>query len=173
LRGPKLLLAENDTYETSPEEDLYAYTNVNYLKLAETPRFDADWSPILRTFRRGDFFVTSGEVLFRSWDIEGTGARRTLNADVEWTFPLEFAELVWGDGEKVGRQIIPATDRQAFGAHQFKVPFDATGKKWVRFAVWDSAGKRGLSTACALTLTSASRHQAARGNDAHAVTPCT
>jgi len=138
--GPKLLLAENDTYETSPEEDLYAYTNVNYIKLAETPRFDDDWSPILRTVRRGDFFVTSGEVLFRSWDIEGTGARRTLNAEVEWTFPLEFAELVWGDGEKVERQIIPATDRQAFGAYRFKVPFDATGKKWVRFAVWDSAG---------------------------------
>jgi hypothetical protein len=22
----------------------------------------------------------------------------------------------------------------------FKIPFDAAGKKWVRFAVWDSAG---------------------------------
>jgi hypothetical protein len=27
-----------------------------------------------------------------------------------------------------------------FGSHEFKIPFDATGKKWVRFAVWDSAG---------------------------------
>jgi hypothetical protein len=27
-----------------------------------------------------------------------------------------------------------------FSNHKFRVPFDATGKKWVRFAVWDSAG---------------------------------
>ena len=135
-----MLLAENDTYETSPEEDLYAYTNVNYIKLAETPRFDDDWSPLLRALRAGDYFVTSGEVLFRSWGIEGAGARRTLNAEVEWTFPLEFAELVWGDGQNVERQILSATDRGAFGTYRFKIPFDVAGKKWVRFAVWDSAG---------------------------------
>jgi hypothetical protein len=28
----------------------------------------------------------------------------------------------------------------AFGKHHFQIPFNATGKKWVRFAVWDSAG---------------------------------
>ena len=27
-----------------------------------------------------------------------------------------------------------------FGKQIFKIPFDGTGKKWVRFAVWDSAG---------------------------------
>jgi hypothetical protein len=32
------------------------------------------------------------------------------------------------------------TDLAAFGKHQFEIPFDAAGKKWVRFAVWDSAG---------------------------------
>jgi hypothetical protein len=25
-------------------------------------------------------------------------------------------------------------------AAELRIPFDATGKKWVRFAVWDSAG---------------------------------
>jgi hypothetical protein len=25
-------------------------------------------------------------------------------------------------------------------SHKFRVPFDTAGKKWVRFAVWDSAG---------------------------------
>ena len=35
--------------------------------------------------------------------------------------------------------IIPATDT-TFWHHAFKVSFDGTGKKWVRFAVWDSAG---------------------------------
>ena len=32
--------------------------------------------------------------------------RRTIVADVEWTFPLSFVEVVWGDGKKIDRQII-------------------------------------------------------------------
>jgi hypothetical protein len=45
-----------------------------------------------------------------------------------------------GDGKQINRQIIPATDLPAFGSKHFSIPFDATGKSWVRFAVWDSAG---------------------------------
>jgi hypothetical protein len=26
------------------------------------------------------------------------------------------------------------------GTKQFRIPFEAAGKAWVRFAVWDSAG---------------------------------
>jgi hypothetical protein len=48
--------------------------------------------------------------------------------------------VVWGDGQKTGRQIISVTGLPAFGKHQLRIPFDAAGKKWVRFAVWDSAG---------------------------------
>jgi hypothetical protein len=72
--------------------------------------------------------------------VQGTGRQRTISADIEWTFPLEFVEVVWGDGTKTDRQIISATDLPAFGRHHFQLPFDATGKKWVRFAVWDAAG---------------------------------
>jgi len=79
-------------------------------------------------------------VLIPSYAVEGTGNKRTITADVEWTFPLEMVEVVWGDGTKTDRQVIPATDLPAFGKHHFQIPFDATGKKWVRFAVWDSAG---------------------------------
>ena len=61
-------------------------------------------------------------------------------ADVEWTFPLEFVEVVWGDGQKTDRQIIAATDLRAIRAAAFEIPFDAAGQKWVRFAAWDSAG---------------------------------
>jgi len=89
--------------------------------------------------------VTTGEVLFHNWGIEGSGAHSVYTADVEWTFPLEFAELVWSDGSTVHRKIIPATEMQPFGRHLFRVPFDATGKKWVRFAVWDSAGDGGFT----------------------------
>jgi hypothetical protein len=89
--------------------------------------------------RGGDFFVTSGEVLFRGWSVEGTGAKRTYTAEVEWTFPLEFAELVWGDGMTTHRKVVPMSALGPFGTQRFQVPFDAR-IKWVRFAVWDSAG---------------------------------
>ena len=90
--------------------------------------------------RAGNFFVTSGEVLMRDWSVEGAGAKRTYNAEAEWTFPPEFAELVWSDGKNVERQTIDMAEMAPFGSHKFRIPFDATGKKWVRFAVWDSAG---------------------------------
>jgi len=138
--GAKYLIAEGDTYMKFPDDETYPHLMVNYIKLNHVPRYNEDWSPILSAMRAGDFFVTSGEVLFRNWGIEGTGERRTYTADVDWTFPLEFVELVWGDGEKTERKEIPATSLAPFGSHHFEVPFDATGKKWVRFAVWDSAG---------------------------------
>jgi hypothetical protein len=49
--------------------------------------------------------------------------------------------VVWRDGQHTGRRIVRATDLPPFGKHQFRISFDATGKKWVRFAVWDSAGE--------------------------------
>ena len=78
-------------------------------------------------------------MLISSYTVEGTGNQRTISADVEWTFPLDFVEVVWGDGEKTDRQIIPTTDLPAFGKKHFQIPFNAAGKKWVRFAAWDVA----------------------------------
>ena len=138
--GAKYLIAEGDTYMKYPDDETYPHLIVNYVKLDRVPRFDEDWSPILRAMRAGDFFVSSGEVLFRNYAIEGTGPHRTFTAELEWTFPLEFVELVWGDGNMTNRQVIPATELGPFASHRFRVPFDASGKKWVRFAAWDSAG---------------------------------
>jgi hypothetical protein len=112
---------------------------INYIKVATLPT-PSDMSPIINALDRGDFFVSTGEVLIPSYAVEGTGSKRTITADAEWTFPLEYAEVIWGDGQKTDRQIIPLTDMPAFGKHHFSIPFDATGKKWVRFAIWDSAG---------------------------------
>ncbi len=70
----------------------------------------------------------------------GRSAGNAYTAEVEWTFPLEFVELVWGDGKTTGRQIVRATELGPMGSHRFQIPFDAAGKKWVRFAAWDSAG---------------------------------
>lgn len=137
---PKYLIADVDTYRKGPEDDLYPSFPMSYLKLDRVPGPDEDWSPILKALRNGDFFVTTGEILIKSYAVEGTGNRRTIAADLEWTFPLGFVEVVWGDGRKVDRQIISATDLPPFGSKRFAIPFDATGKSWVRFAVWDSAG---------------------------------
>jgi len=138
--APKYLIADIDTYRKGPEDDLYANFPVNYVKLEKTPNVTDDYSPILKALRDGEFFATTGEILIRNYKVTGTGSQRTIGADVDWTFPLSFVEVVWGDGKKVDRQIISATDSAPFGTKHFAIPFDAAGKAWVRFAVWDSAG---------------------------------
>ena len=137
---PKYVIADIDSYEKGPEDDLYPTFPVTYLRLDRVPRTDEDWSPILAALRSGDSFVTTGEILIRSYAVEGAGARRTLVADLDWTFPLEFVEVVWGDGKTVGRQTIRTTDLPPNGSHRFAIAFDAAGKSWVRFSAYDSAG---------------------------------
>jgi hypothetical protein len=136
---PKYMQAISEVYEQGPGDDIYANNPVNYVRVHGEPGID-NWGPIIDAMRVGDYFVTSGEVLIPNYAVRGTGNQRTIVADVEWTFPLEFTEVVWGDGQQTYRQIISATDLPPFGWHHFQIPFDATGKKWVRFAVWDSAG---------------------------------
>jgi hypothetical protein len=136
---PKYMDAITEVYEQEPGDDFYANNPVSYIRTEGQPTAE-DFRPVVDAMRKGEFFVTSGEVLIPKYLVEGSGPKRTITADVEWTFPLEFAEVVWGDGLKTDRQIIPLTEMPAFGRHHFSIPFDATGKKWVRFAVWDSAG---------------------------------
>jgi hypothetical protein len=137
---PKYMLAEGDTYTKWPDDETYPLLAVNYIKLDRVPSFKEGWGTVIDAMRTGNFYGTTGEVLFHTYGVSGSGAKRVYTANIEWTFPLEFAELIWSDGKKVDRQIIPATEMPPFGSHEFKIPFDATGKKWVRFAVWDSAG---------------------------------
>ena len=139
----KFIEAITETYQKRPGDDIYANNPVNYVKVARLPA-PGDASAIVDAMMRGDYFVTSGEVLIPSWQVEGTGRQRTIVADVEWTFPLEFVEVVWGDGKTTGSTIVPATELAPFGQRQFRIPFDASGKKWVRFAAWDSAGNGAL-----------------------------
>jgi hypothetical protein len=136
---PKYIHAISEFEALGYGDDFYANNPVDYIRLDELPEPD-NWKPIVEAMKRGEYFTTSGEVLITSYAVEGMGNRRTIIADAQWTFPLEFAEVVWGDGTRTDRQIISATHLPAFGAHRFQIPFDATGKKWVRFAIWDSAG---------------------------------
>ena len=107
-----------------------------YLRVDNLPRFDEDWSPVLKAIRDGDFFVTSGEVLIPEFEI----AEGTVEAEIEWMYPLDFVEVVWGDGKTTDREIVSTVDKEPFGKKRFRIPFDRAGKKWVRLAAWDSAG---------------------------------
>ena len=138
--GAKYMLAEGDTYMKYSDDETYPQLMVNYVKLDRVPKFQDSWSPVMNALRAGNYFITSGEVLLRNWSIEGTGAKKVYVADADWTFPPDFAELVSSDGKKVERQIIRLTEMGPFASHKFRIPFDAAGKKWVRFAIWDSAG---------------------------------
>ena len=104
--GAKYLLAEGDTYMKYPDDETFPQLVVNYVKLDRVPKFNDGWTPVVDALRAGNFFVTSGEVLIRDWSVEGAGAKRTYTAEAEWTFPPEFAELVWSDGKTVDRQMI-------------------------------------------------------------------
>ncbi len=136
---PKVLIADVDTYQKWPHDDLFPGIPVNYLKMDKVPGPDENWGPIMKALSDGNFFGTTGEIYIRNYAVQGTGNKRTIVADVDYTFPLEFVEVVWGDGKKIDRQIIRATELAPMGTKHYSIPFDATGKKWVRFAVWDSA----------------------------------
>jgi len=132
--------------------NFYANSPVQYVKLDTLPLASSgNWDSIIDSVKRGDYFWTSGEVLISNYAVQGAGAKRTIVADLEWTFPLEFVEVVWGDGAKIDRQIIPATELAPLGRKRFEIPFDATGKKWVRFAAWDTAGNGAMVQPVRLT----------------------
>lgn len=141
---PKSLLAITETYFKAPGDDIYANGPVTYLKLDTLPT-GKDYSPIIDVLRRGDYFVTSGEVLIPFHEYVGSDDNRTLRAQVEWTFPLDFVEVVYGDGQQTSSVIVSATDLPAFGNHTFEIPFNAAGQAWVRFAAWDSAGNGAMT----------------------------
>ena len=136
---PKYLLSISEVRHQQPGDEIYASSPVSYVKLATVPK-PGDDGAVVQALMRGDAFVTSGEVLIPGYAVRGSGAQRTIVADVEWTFPLNFVEVVWGDGTRSDRQVISATELAPMGSYHFEIPFDAAGKKWVRFAAWDSAG---------------------------------
>ena len=136
----KFMIAEGDTYTKWPDDETYPQLAINYLKLDKVPLYNESWAPIIDAMQRGEFYGTTGEVLFHQWGVEGSGANSVYSATIEYTYPLEFADLVWSDGTKVEHKYVDLTDTTPFGTREFKIPFDATGNKWVRLSVWDSAG---------------------------------
>ena len=143
-RRPKYLMSITETYGKNPGDDIYANGPVTYLKLDTLPT-DGNYSSIIDVMMKGDYFVSSGEVLIPTHGLSGSGASAVLNAEVHWTFPLDFVEVVWGDGRKTSNKIVSVKDLQPFANKSFAIPFDATGAKWVRFAAWDTAGNGAMT----------------------------
>ena len=141
---PKYLISISETFDKEPGDDVYANGPVSYLKLQTLPKL-GDYSSIIAALADGDYFVTSGEVLIPSHGVNGKGRTATYNAQVEWTFPLDFVELVWGDGKRIERKVVDASNMGPFGSHRFSIAFDADSAKWVRFAAWDSAGNGAMT----------------------------
>jgi len=145
----KQALGEVDVFKVEPDYELYGHMNINYLRLASLPKFSDGWQSILTTLRNGEFFTTTGEILIPEFTVSGMQSGESLNrsaaanadirAFVSWTFPLAFAEIIYGDGKTVQRHRIDLSDTAAFDMHAFHVHLDLKGQKWIRFEVWDIA----------------------------------
>ena len=146
---PKYVLGEVDVFKIEPDHELYAHMNVNYLRLEKIPRFEDGWQPVLDALRRGQFFVTTGEVLIPEFTVNGrqSGELATVHnngkvevrVDLQWTFPLTYAEIITGDGHNVKRQRIDLSATESFGKKSFKFNVDVSQARWLRIEVWDIA----------------------------------
>jgi hypothetical protein len=135
---PKQLVGEVDVFQVDETHELYGHMNINYVRAAGLPAFD-DYGRLLDSIGRGDFFVSTGEVLLPEAKVSGDASGITVNARVLWTFPLRHAAIVWGDGTKAHREVIPLTETGTFGDKRFTWRAAAPGWKWARVEVWDVA----------------------------------
>jgi hypothetical protein len=123
-----------DCFTIDDTHEIYGHMNVNYLRLAKLPD-SRNWQPIMEVLSRGDFFVTTGEVLIRSCGLAGG----KVQADLEWTLPLGQVELVTCDGKTVRRKTIPLPETKEFGRQRFEWPVETENLQWFRLEVWDVA----------------------------------
>jgi len=145
----KKVLAESDIFSITQQNEMYAHVNVNYLKLNALPDFKNGWQPVLDVLKSGNFFSTTGEILIPDFKVNsaqagstikvGPTTKSTVDFTVKWTYPLNFAEIVSGDGHGVYRQRINLKNTTAFGAQTFHIPVNLKNKTWVRLEVWDAA----------------------------------
>jgi len=136
---PKKLLGEVDVFKIDETHELYAHMNVNYVRLKTLPSFD-NYASVAEVIEKGDYFVTTGEVLIPEHSIQISGGVTHARARLRWTFPLRMAEVVWGDGANTKRHTIPLETTAAFGEASYDWQIPATDWNWMRLAVWDAAG---------------------------------
>ena len=135
----KRMMGEVDVFQIDSTHELYGHMNANYVRLDSIPSYDDYWKA-LQAIERGDFFISTGEILLRSGGIQAAGDGLTLRASVEHTFPLRMAEIVWGDGERVHTEAVALNGTSQLATDNISASAAAKGWKWARFAVWDIAG---------------------------------
>lgn len=145
----KHAIAESDIFTMEPENETYAHLNVNYMQMDKLPDYSAGWQPVLDVMKQGKFFVTTGEVMLPTFTVNGKGAgetltlpasgKATINLNVNWTFPLTFAEIISGDGKQVYRERIDLTNTLPFGKKAYRFDTNLKNRTWVRVEVWDAA----------------------------------
>ncbi|RZJ90458.1 MAG: hypothetical protein EOO20_08115, partial [Chryseobacterium sp.] len=145
----KHVISEADIFTITHQNEMYAHLNVNYLELPNLPNYEQGWQSVLDAMRKGKFFVSTGEVLIPSFSINGKKSGATLkltsagtaniNMALEWTFPLNFVDIVSGDGKEIYHQRINLNDTQSFGKKTFSWPVKLAGRKWIRVEAWDVA----------------------------------
>ncbi|MGN6508589.1 MAG: hypothetical protein ACTHLD_03925 [Chitinophaga sp.] len=151
----KTVISEADLFTITKHNEMYAHMNVNYLMLDKLPAYKDSWLPILDAMQHGRFFCTTGEVLIPSLRIDGhisgdslqlpTNGIASIAMTLRWTFPMNFIEIISGDGEKVYREKIDLRDTEAFGEKTFRFKSRLSGRKWVRLEAWDAAANGAFS----------------------------
>jgi hypothetical protein len=145
----KYVPGEVDVFKIDHTHELYAHMSANYVQMDRVPKFDEGWQPVLDVLSSGKFFVTTGEVQLpqftvggkKSGDVLKLAENRNpeLEAELLWTFPLAFAEVISGDGSRVYRERIDLTDTKAFDKRTLLHRPNLRGRRWVRLEVWDVA----------------------------------
>lgn len=145
----KYVIAEADLFKLEPDYEIYGPMNINYLKLDKLPKFEDGWQSVLDAIQTGKFFSGTGEILLPAFSVNGKGSGEILNMEgtgkaevkvtVDWTFPLNYIEIISGDGENVSRERVDLSSTESFGTQDFELTIDLTNKKWIRLEVWDVA----------------------------------
>jgi hypothetical protein len=152
----KKVLAEADLFTIEPENEMYAHLNINYLKIDKLPDYKNGWQSIVDALQQGKFFSSTGEVLIPEFTVDGIstgeevsidGKKANISFKLKWTFPMNYAEIISGDGEKVYRERITLNNTHSFGEQTFNRSVDLTGRKWVRLEAWDVAANGAFTQA--------------------------
>ena len=144
----KFTPGEVDVFQITPDSELYAHMNINYIRHpAPLPTHAGGWASVVGALRAGRFFTTTGEVLIPDFTIGGvqsggdasSAGMVSVRATIEGTYPLAFAEIISGDGKKVYRDRIDLTDAGPFARRTIERRMDLRGRTWARLEVWDVA----------------------------------
>lgn len=144
----KHVIAEADLFKIEPHFEVYAHLNVNYLQLDTLPSWKNGWQPVLDAMEQGKFFVSTGEILLPRFRVNGKRSGETAHLQqgkaaiaitIDWTFPLQYLEIVSGDGQQVYREHVNLNNTEAFGKKEYQFSLSLANRKWVRVEVWDAA----------------------------------